>query len=284
MKLNIKRFASSGDEEIFVDYSYDYTPNGYIRTVTAIITCYYDISSVFLVQDENEIDDTKNWIITEDSSGRSCAKRYFHKSFSAAYNIYCENNETPFSVNVNIVNDFQPESEQFPVEINGDVRIANTEMKLKDIVNSIHSIVDVIYPVGSVYISTTTANPRDLFGGTWEQIATGRTLWGASNDNELNTTVNSGLPNITGTYDPRWKDDSGGGIIMAAQNSGAMYTSRPNDHGYWWANVTTRGGAGSNTQYHTRLNFSAQRSNSIYGNSTIDQPPAYKVYMWRRTT
>lgn len=283
MKLNIKRFASSGDEEIFVDYNYDYTPNGYIRTVTTIITCYYDISSIFLVQDENEIDDTKNWIITEDSRGRSCAKRYFHKSFSAAYNIYCENNETPFSVNVDIVNDFQPESEQFPVEINGDVRIANTEMRLKDVVNSIHSIVNIIYPVGSVYISTTTANPKDLFGGTWEQIATGRTLWGASSDNELNTTVNSGLPNITGTYDPRWTDRSGGGIMMAAQNSGAMYTSRPSDHGYWWAATTSSGGAGSNTQYHTRLNFSAQRSNSIYGNSTIVQPPAYKVYMWRRT-
>lgn len=283
MKLNIKRFASSGDEEIFVDYSYDYTPKGYIRTVTAIITCYYDISSIFLVQDENEIDDTKNWIITEDSRGRSCAKRYFHETFNATYNIYCENNEIPFSVNVNIANDFQPESEQFPVEINGDVRIAKTEMRLKDIVNSIHSIVDVIYPVGSVYISTTTANPKDLFGGTWEQIATGRTLWGASSDNELNTTVNSGLPNITGTYDPRWSDSSGGGIIMAAQNSGAMYTSRPSSHGYWWANVTSSGGAGSNTQYHTRLNFSAQKSNSIYGNSTIVQPPAYKVYMWRRT-
>ena len=106
MKLNIKRFASSGDEEIFVDYNYDYTPNGYIRTVTAIITCYYDISSIFLVQDENEIDDTNNWIITEDSSGKSCAKRYFHKPFSAMYNIYCENNETPFSVNVDIINDF----------------------------------------------------------------------------------------------------------------------------------------------------------------------------------
>lgn len=283
MKLNIKRFASSGDEEIFVDYSYDYTLNGYIRTVTAIITCYYDISSIFLVQDENEINDTKNWIITEDSSGRSCAKRYFHEPFSAAYNIYCENNETPFSINVDIINDFQPESEQFPVEINGDVRIANTEMKLKDIVDSIHNIVDIIYPVGSVYISTTTANPKNLFGGTWEQIATGRTLWGASSDNELNTTVNSGLPNITGTYDPRWSDSSGGGIMMAAQNSGAMYTSRPSSHGYWWAAATSSGGAGSNTQYHTRLNFSAQRSNSIYGNSTIVQPPAYKVYMWRRT-
>ena len=156
-------------------------------------------------------------------------------------------------------------------------------MKLKEVVNSIHNIADIIYPVGSVYISTTTTNPKDLFGGTWEKIATGRTLWGANEDSELNTTVNSGLPNITGTYDPRWSDSSGGGIMMAAQNSGAMYTSRPSNHGYWWAATTSSGGAGVNTQYHTRLNFNAKNSNSIYGNSTIVQPPAYKVYMWRRT-
>lgn len=282
MELNIKRFASVGDDELYPDYKYDYTPNGYIRTAIVTIVCEYDISSVFLVQGGDEINDTENWIITEDFYGRPCIKRYFHEPVDATYNIYCENNETPFSVNVYIANDFQPESEQYPLEINGDIKIAKTTMKLKDVVNSIHNIADIIYPVGSVYISTTTTDPKDLFGGTWEKIATGRCLWGANNDNELGTTVNSGLPNITGTFDPRWSDKSGGGIIMAAQNSGAMYTSRPSNHGYWWAAVTSNGNAGVNTQYHTRLNFSAKNSNSIYGNSTIVQPPAYKVYMWRR--
>ena len=170
MKLNIKRFASSGDEEIFVDYSYDYTPNGYIHTATAIITCDYNISSIFLVQDENEIDDTKNWIITEDSRGRSCAKRYFHETFNATYNIYCENNETPFSVNVDIINDFQPESEQFPVEINGDIRISNSEIKLKKVAETIKDLTDIIYPIGSIYKSTNVINPQNIFGGTWTQI------------------------------------------------------------------------------------------------------------------
>ena len=170
MKLNIKRFASSGDEEIFVDYNYDYTPNGYIRTVTAIITCYYDISSIFLVQDENEIDDTKNWIITEDSSGRSCAKRYFHESFNAAYNIYCENNETPFSVNVDIVNDFQPESEQFPVILNHDVKISNSNTKLKNVAEVVENYFDELYPVGSIYKTTSSEIPFSK--GTWNLIKT----------------------------------------------------------------------------------------------------------------
>ena len=276
MILNIKRFAPelrAYDPE----YNYTYTKKGYVAIVEVSIECDYDITSV---ETEDSTDVTSDWTFYNDGSA---IKRTFTKPCHDTFIINFENATETGYVIVNTSDDFTPESEQYPVEINEDVRIANTGMKLKDVVDSIHSIADVIYPVGSVYISTTTTNPKDLFGGTWEKIATGRTLWGASADSELNTTVNSGLPNITGTYDPRWSDSSGGGIIMATQNNGAMYTSRPSNHGYWWAAVTTSGKAGVNTQYHTRLNFSAKNSNSIYGNSTIVQPPAYKVYMWRRT-
>ena len=40
--------------------------------------------------------------------------------------------------------------------------------------------VDLIYPVGSIYMSVNATNPKELFGGTWERIQ-GRFLLGASN-------------------------------------------------------------------------------------------------------
>ena len=43
-------------------------------------------------------------------------------------------------------------------------------------------IVNMIYPVGSLYMSTSAANPSTLFGGTWEAFGQGRTLIGKSDE------------------------------------------------------------------------------------------------------
>lgn len=51
--------------------------------------------------------------------------------------------------------------------------IANTYLKKA-------TVIDVIYPVGSIYMSMSATNPHDLFGvGTWERISQGRMLLGA---------------------------------------------------------------------------------------------------------
>lgn len=41
---------------------------------------------------------------------------------------------------------------------------------LNKIENGIADMVNVIYPIGSIYMSVNSTNPETLFGGTWEQI------------------------------------------------------------------------------------------------------------------
>ena len=49
------------------------------------------------------------------------------------------------------------------------------------------------FPVGSIYLSVIDTNPSKWFGGTWEQIAKGRTLVGVdTNDTDFNTPKKTG--------------------------------------------------------------------------------------------
>ena len=51
------------------------------------------------------------------------------------------------------------------------------------------SLIDRIYPVGSIYISTSsTFNPQTAWGGTWKKTADGRCLIGANDTYPLGST------------------------------------------------------------------------------------------------
>ena len=126
------------------------------------------------------------------------------------------------------------------------------------------------YPVGSIYQSTDPTSPAALFGGTWEQIASERVLMGASSSHKAGTTVNAGLPNITGTA-------NGGVLSMSTPSSDGAFGSK-------YYNTNSRHGGGDNGDWfsiHNRT-FDASRSNPIYGASDTVQPAAYYVYIWHR--
>lgn len=44
------------------------------------------------------------------------------------------------------------------------------DLNNKPVVPDISTILNVVYPIGSIYISVNNTSPSTLFGGTWEKI------------------------------------------------------------------------------------------------------------------
>ena len=131
---------------------------------------------------------------------------------------------------------------------------------------------NLIYPVGSIYISTTSTCPIASYGvGTWELVGKDRVLQGAGTRGNVNATINAGLPNITGSYTPKTSNDD---TWSSGTYSGALYQLTSGQKGASSSDYST------NVQYG--VGFDASRSNSIYGKSTTVQPDAYLVNIFRR--
>lgn len=113
--------------------------------------------------------------------------------------------------------------------------------------------------------------------GTWEKISKGRVLQGASDEQTVGETIEAGLPNITGFT---------AGFPYSASNCFSRYpnssgTNGPN--GAFYSAGYARVGS-SDGREGPSVAFDASRSNSIYGNSSTVQPPAYIVNIWKRVS
>ena len=172
---------------------------------------------------------------------------------------------------------------------------------------TVESILSMVYPVGSVYISVNDVSPAAFLGGTWEKISQGRVLQGAANGQAAGTAVEAGLPNISvssnGAHthtrgsmnitgwvgmhgagaDCTVIQDEGGAFYGSSTLSGyqaTFYSSGATSEGYinfsadrTWTGSTSSDGAHSHDAYIT----------DITGKSTTVQPPALLVNIWKRT-
>ena len=146
---------------------------------------------------------------------------------------------------------------------------ANTLYNITDDTDITLTLLEALYPVGSIYIGTMANCPLATLGvGTWQLVATDRVLQGAGTRGSVGTTVNESLPNITGRIQ-NWSDQGVGSSSL----SGAFYEGETK---------SKAAAAAANTTAYVPM-FDASRSSSTYQNDAPVQQDAYLVNIWERT-
>lgn len=119
------------------------------------------------------------------------------------------------------------------------------------------SLLDFIYPVGSIYLSFSHVNPGSLFGGTWARIENAF-LWAVDADGEIG--LKGGAKEVTLTTDQIPKHSHGS--VYSQHATGTKDKA--------WYNTT-----GTSVAYGPVETGGGQAHNNM--------PPYIQVSMWRRT-
>lgn len=164
---------------------------------------------------------------------------------------------TDYNTNFNTLLDY---IEDISEELTLKVNTINSQLS-SNVLSSLQSV----YPVGSIYIGVTETCPIANLFGTWELVSSGRVLQGADSSHGVGTTIEAGLPNITGT--------------LGYEIEGNLYV----DGCVYFGGSSVTRGSFDGTNWGVPSKIDASRSSSIYGKSTTVQPPAYLVNIWKRT-
>lgn len=160
MKLNIKRFAAEPTIlEVDVRTEYQYNSRMYVNSCMVILMGSQDLSAI---TDQNNRDVTEEWHISGNMGWKNITTET-HDNLR----ILSEQGQTD-TVNIDI-DGFTPESELYRPEINGDIKIKNSNTKMKNVADVVENYFNELYPIGSIY--KTTSNTIPFSKGTWTKIA-----------------------------------------------------------------------------------------------------------------
>lgn len=135
------------------------------------------------------------------------------------------------------------------------------------------SLIDKVYPVGSIYMSVNAADPAALFGGTWEQIkdrfllaAGDAYAAGSTGGEETHTLTVDEMPSHRHSSDSYMNGYADSGIngqdrYCTWVNNGTSSNNEPN----WGESGPIRTSWVGGSQPHNNM------------------PPYLSIYMWKRT-
>ena len=198
---------------------------------------------------------------------------------------------------------FQSSSADVSSSINQS-NISGLNDRLNTIESDISNMIDLIYPVGSIYMSVNSTSPSTLFGGTWEQLQD-RFLLGASSTytaggtggEATHTLTKDEMPSHTHTQNSHnhtqnphsHPSESGRSFVtqISTYSSNIAEHTVPTGSTYRVATINSNDNwyGNPNTGNTTATNNSATATNQNTGGGQAhnNMPPYLSVYMWKRT-
>jgi microcystin-dependent protein len=153
-------------------------------------------------------------------------------------------------------------------------------------------IMDVVYPVGSIFCSVSATNPGTYFGGTWVAYAAGRVLVGVGSNGESTWTEGETQGSETHTLTTgEMPSHTHGAGSYAADTDGS------HNHSYYSANEAAGGGTKNTSVGVTNADnthntssggahthpVSGTSASAGSGSAHNNLQPSIGVYIWRRT-
>ena len=154
------------------------------------------------------------------------------------------------------------------------------------------NLIDIVYPIGSIYMSMNDVSPAAFLGGTWERIQD-RFLLSAGSSYAVGSTGGEATHTLSVAETPAHTHTRG-----TMEISGEIHSTHSLKYGWAgsgaFASTTAYNGASvagnSGNTWSGQVNFYASRNwtgatSSVGGNTAHNNMPPYlTVYMWKRTS
>ena len=164
-------------------------------------------------------------------------------------------------------------TDTLPIGTEVDYNGTNVPDGWEEVEDTVTKTLKAVYPIGSIYINTTSANPKDIFGfGTWEKIDD-VFLFGTSDAAQLGNTGGSAThTHTTGNHTLTIAE-------MPSHDHAARYGSTIDGDGTGYRFSNTNG----TNRAIIENEGGGQAHNHGDTGSSSNMPPYLIVFMWKRT-
>lgn len=148
-------------------------------------------------------------------------------------------------------------------------------------------LLNVVYPVGSIYTSVNNVSPRTFLGGTWQQIqerfllaSGGNYTAGSTGGEAVHTLTKAELPNYTlptAQLEGEFWNMAGQNASYPNGDCSGIVSRRSNSEGVGYATSYTT------AQDGFAIDATHTHSSGGSGQAHNNMPPYLVVYMWKRT-